>query len=389
MVGDQFDNQLLGRPGADTYHAADGNDSILANSGTPEDDPDATIDCGQGFDTAQIDQPANGPDPAPIACEAVEERNPNSFRPPNPPPIPDTSIGTKPPTLTNSTTAEFSFSASPTSGASFECKLDAGSFGTCASPKSYAGLAGNGAQTGTAHTFQVRAMSAGGTDPSPAAYTWTIDTVKPTVDITGPPPTPAEARASPSPSRPTSPRPTSAAWRGRNRPTPPPAPLASPIRACPTATTRSGRRHRPGRQRRRSRQLRLGSRQLDRRTAAADSGHLDRDQAAGGQRRAHRPNSASAPPLRSGPAFECSLDGAAFTVLHSSYGYSGLAGDGAPAGTAHTFRVRAKNVTGTDPSPATYTWTVDTVRPEVSLTGRPADPSGGATSPSTSRPTSR
>ena len=126
----------------------DGNDSILANSGTPKTIPTRTIDCGQGFDTAQIDKPANGPDPAPIACEAVEERNPNSFRPPNSPPIPDTSIGTKPPILTKSTTAEFSFTANPTSGASFECKLDASSFSTCSSPKSYAGLAGNGAQTG-------------------------------------------------------------------------------------------------------------------------------------------------------------------------------------------------------------------------------------------------
>ena len=62
---------------------------------------------------------------------------------------------------------------------------------SCTSPKSYAGLAGNGSQTGTAHTFQVRAMNAGGTDPSPAAYTWTIDTVKPAANVTGPPPDPS------------------------------------------------------------------------------------------------------------------------------------------------------------------------------------------------------
>ncbi len=89
MVGDANDNQLLGRLGADTYHAGDGNDSILANSGTPGPDPDAVIDCGEGFDTAQIDRPANGPDPAPTGCEAVEERDPNSFRPPDTPPGPE------------------------------------------------------------------------------------------------------------------------------------------------------------------------------------------------------------------------------------------------------------------------------------------------------------
>jgi Ca2+-binding RTX toxin-like protein len=196
MTGDAGDNQLLGRPGADTFHAAAGNDSILANSGTPGDDPDATIDCGAGFDTAQIDRPANGPDPAPSDCEVVEERDPNSFRPPDTPPeLPDTSIATKPPALTNSPAAEFSFSASPAAAASFECKLDAGAFAACTSPKTYSGLSGSGAATGTAHTFQVRAKNAGGTDLSPAAYTWTIDTVKPAVSLTDRPPDPSAASA--------------------------------------------------------------------------------------------------------------------------------------------------------------------------------------------------
>ena len=100
MVGDASDNQLLGRPGADTYHAGDGNDSILANSGTPRPDPDAVIDCGEGFDTAQIDFPANGPDAAPIDCEAVEERDPNSFRPPDTPPDRRTAASAPPPRTT-------------------------------------------------------------------------------------------------------------------------------------------------------------------------------------------------------------------------------------------------------------------------------------------------
>ena len=81
MVGDAGPNQLLGRPGPDTYHAGDGNDSILANSGTPVPDPDPTIDCGAGFDTAQIDRPENGPDATPIDCEAVEERDPEQLPP--------------------------------------------------------------------------------------------------------------------------------------------------------------------------------------------------------------------------------------------------------------------------------------------------------------------
>ena len=194
MVGDSGPNQLLGRLGGDVYHAGDGNDSILANSGTPGVDPDPTIDCGAGFDTAQIDRAENGPDAAPAGCEAVEERDPNSFRPPDTPPdTPDTSIATGPPALTNSTTAELGFGANPAAGAGFECKLDAGPFAACTSPQTYAGLSGNGSATGTAHTFQVRAKNAGGTDPSPASYAWTVDTIGPTLSLTHRPADPSAA----------------------------------------------------------------------------------------------------------------------------------------------------------------------------------------------------
>ncbi|MEX0972570.1 MAG: calcium-binding protein [Solirubrobacterales bacterium] len=89
MVGDEANNQLLGRPGDDAYFALGGDDSILANSGIPFADPDPTIDCGEGWDLAQIDFPANGPDEAPEGCEEIEERAPNSFRPPSTPPDPD------------------------------------------------------------------------------------------------------------------------------------------------------------------------------------------------------------------------------------------------------------------------------------------------------------
>ncbi len=87
LIGDSGPNQLLGRPGPDRYYAGAGDDSILANSGVPPvKDPDPTIDCGEGWDTALIDFPENGPDAGPVNCEDVEERAPNSFRPPGTPP---------------------------------------------------------------------------------------------------------------------------------------------------------------------------------------------------------------------------------------------------------------------------------------------------------------
>lgn len=81
---------------------------------------------------------------------------------------PETTITANPANPTTSTSASFSFTSSE-ANSTFECKLDAGSYGSCTSPKAYSGLA-----VGT-HTFSVRATDqAGNPDPTPATYTWTI-----------------------------------------------------------------------------------------------------------------------------------------------------------------------------------------------------------------------
>jgi Ca2+-binding RTX toxin-like protein len=207
MVGDAASNQLLGRPGADTYFALAGDDSILANSGTPFDDPDPTIDCGEGWDLAQIDFPENGPDAAPVACEEIEERAPNSFRPPSTPPNPNPQPPAPPttppltspppqPTTQQQVTQQpggqtgdsaddgnrdriaprtllrrrpgrvlfaaqrlrrvaFAFTAADESSVRFLCKLDRGPYRPCRSPRTYRVRPGR-------HTFRVFAIDAAG-----------------------------------------------------------------------------------------------------------------------------------------------------------------------------------------------------------------------------------
>lgn len=181
LIGDASPNQLLGRPGSDSYHAAAGNDSILANSG----DSDAVIDCGEGFDTAQIDIPTGEyADPAPLACEAIYERLPNSFRPPDTPPSPEgspaapsvlppprdaisprTRVLRRPPATVRSRfrrrTVAIAFAANET-GATFGCRLDSGPYRPCRSPRRYTVGLGR-------HAIRVFAVDAAGNrDRSPA-----------------------------------------------------------------------------------------------------------------------------------------------------------------------------------------------------------------------------
>ncbi len=105
--------------------------------------------------------------------ETVEPTPPLDTTPPN------TSITSSPPATTTSTSASFSFSS--TEAGTFQCKLDAGAFGSCTSPKPYSGLSVG------SHTFSVRATdAAGNTDPTPATKAWTVES-SPTPPDTTPP----------------------------------------------------------------------------------------------------------------------------------------------------------------------------------------------------------
>lgn len=78
-----------------------------------------------------------------------------------------------------------------------------------------------------------------------------------------------------------------------------------------------------------------------------------------------------------GATFECSLDEAEYAECTSPTDYSSLPGDDSEFGTLHTFLVRARNADGTDDTPASHLWTVDTVGPTVAIEDMPANPSTG------------
>jgi Ca2+-binding RTX toxin-like protein len=190
LLGDDGPNQLLGRAGPDNFFAAGGDDLLLVNSG----DSDPIVQCGAGFDTALIDFAPAFADGPPVECESVEERAPNSFRPPDTPPDPEP----KPPTLevapppppppprperdrTPPATrlrhhpavlllasgarrrVSFDFAASEPES-SFRCKLDRQPWRPCRSPRAYLVRPGR-------HVFRTFAIDvAGNRDRSPVTF---------------------------------------------------------------------------------------------------------------------------------------------------------------------------------------------------------------------------
>jgi hypothetical protein len=97
---------------------------------------------------------------------------------------PETTIDTVPPAFSNSTAATFTFSGTDNivpSVLTFEYSLDGSAFAAATSPLALSGL------TDGSHTLQVRTIDeAGNHDPTPASYTWVVDTVGPTVSIGAP-----------------------------------------------------------------------------------------------------------------------------------------------------------------------------------------------------------
>jgi hypothetical protein len=271
---------------------------------------------------------------------------------------PDTAIQGTPPLLTDATPS-FAFDGSDPGGSGvgkFQCSLDGAPFEPCTSPNSYSGL-----DSGS-HDFAVRALDrAGNADPSPASISWTVDATPPETTIQGAPPDFTNASASFS-------------FVGND---------ASGIAGfqcsvdgaafapCIAPAGYGG----------------LGNGGHTFTVRAVDAlGNIDQSPASfmwhvdtvpPETTIEHGPfdpsGSASAAFEFTGADseaglghFECDLDGVGFVTCSSPRTY-----DSVPDG-HHIFRVRAVDAVGNpDATPASFTWTIDTVHPRVMLTDKP------------------
>lgn len=94
---------------------------------------------------------------------------------------PETRITAAPPTTSASAEVTFAFSADDPA-ATFRCQLDGGTAQPCTSPQRY------GALSEGQHTFSVAALdAAGNADPTPATFSFRIDTTPPAVQLLNPP----------------------------------------------------------------------------------------------------------------------------------------------------------------------------------------------------------
>jgi hypothetical protein len=264
---------------------------------------------------------------------------------------PDTTIVSGPPSRTNATSATFDFSSE--AGATFECSLDGAAFTACADPETFTGLTAE-----KAYTLQVRARdAAGNVDPTPASYTWTVDRTAPDTVIVSGPPNPSNSPDA------------TFDFSSEEGATFECSLDGAAFTSCSDPESFRG----------------LGDGEHTLQVRARDvAGNVDDSPASYTWTvDAALPDTVivSGPPVltnatsatfdfsspEEGATFECSLDGAAFTSCADPETFTGL------DERTHTLQVRARDVAGNvDPSPASYTWTVDLTPPAVPVVVSPA-----------------
>ena len=264
---------------------------------------------------------------------------------------PTVTITGKPSNPSNDSGPTFVFSADEP--ATFECKLDGAEFAPCSSPHTYAELTDDG------HTFTVRATDTAGNLSAPTSFGWTIDTAAPTATITGRPSDPTKVATATF---------TFSASEGNSSFS---CRLdGGAFESCASPKNYSALGDGPH------------SFEVNATDQAGNTGGVDAfawtvDTVAPTTSITSNPPNPSAESSASfsfaasetGTSFSCSLDGALFVSCVSVKSYEAL-----PDG-SHTFAVRATDLAGNVSSPASHTWTIDTLAPTAAITGPPSDPS--------------
>jgi hypothetical protein len=265
---------------------------------------------------------------------------------------PDTELTSAPPADDNSVVVIFEFTADePTT--SFDCALDGGAFAPCQSGGTVGPLADG------AHSFAVRARDgAGNVDPSPATHAWTVDTSTPDTVITGGPSGSTQE---------TSATFTFEATDGGGGVTFECALDDDDFASCTSPKTFHNLQER---EHTFAVRVRDGG-DVDP-TPATRTWRIDRTapdtSITGGPSGTVAIASASFTftATEDGASFDCRLDGAAWQPCTSPTQLTDLAQG------PHTFDVRATDAAGmSDATPASRTWTVDSVAPETSIVSGP------------------
>jgi hypothetical protein len=260
-------------------------------------------------------------------------------------------ITATPPALTNSRSPSFWYTGE--AGATFQCQLDGGGFGSCPSPKSYTNV-GDGS-----HTFQVHQTDTAGNVGPNASYTWTIDATPP-----------AAPTLTANPANPTNLTNASFTFTGEGGATFECQLDGSAFAACTSPKSYTG--------------LAEGSHSFNvRQTDTAGNTSPNRtftwtvDTTAPAAptltSTPNNPSNSAAPSFsftgEAGATFQCQLDGGALAACTSPKSYTGLT-----AG-SHTFKIRQTDAAGNTGPNATYTWTIDLTAPVApSIAANPANP---------------
>ncbi|HEY2717587.1 MAG TPA: hypothetical protein VGI73_15340 [Solirubrobacterales bacterium] len=280
---------------------------------------------------------------------------------------PGVAVGTVPNGISSSAEGTFEFIGIDANGsvAGFECRLDGGAFETCTSPQTYTDLDDG------SHHFELRAIDQVGTvQAEPFSYSWTVDTTYPSETIEAAPANPtnqtgAEFQFS-----------TGDGAEGSGVRKVECEIDGGQLGPCTSPRTYAG--------------LSEGTHEFQ--LWATDwAGHTSVEtyvwtidtEAPTAAIEAQPPSSSGSAAASfdfsgddgdgSGVArFECSLDGGQFTTCTSPRELTGLA-EG-----PHSFEVRSVDAAGNTSAPASYSWTVDTTQPTITLESTPSDPTSQA-----------